>query len=220
MYKQKLNQIKALFNIEVKLEEMSLDNGVKIMVESFEVGFPAFAISEDGAQGALPEGPYILEDGTKFTVDAEGIIKTIGETEAPVEDENLKTDETKTQAKKMIESVVKETQFADEKIDAKKDEIKDDTKDEIKVEFSDEQKTLLSEMINEGIKSYFDELIASQKPQTSETKVETVEKKVEMKEEVKPIKHSPEKKEQINIKQYATGRRMTTKDRVFAKLYK
>ena len=215
MYKNKLNQIKQLLNIDVKLEEMTLENGVKIMAESWEVGFPVFAIAEDGSQVALPEGPYVLEDGTKFVVDAEGIITSFGETETPEDEKVDASKETSpAQAKKMIESIVKETQFSEDK----KIETKDEPKDEIKVNFSDEQKTELSAMITEGIKSYFDELIAETK------KAKTEEKKVEMSEQksdVKPIKHSPEKVEtKKQTFQYATKRRESTKDRVFNKLFK
>ena len=42
-----LNQIKTLLNIEVKLEEMKLENGTIVSAESFEKGKELFIVTDD-----------------------------------------------------------------------------------------------------------------------------------------------------------------------------
>jgi hypothetical protein len=56
-----LNQIKTLLNIEVKFEEMKLENGTVVEAESFEKGKEIF-IKTDDEKVAMPVGEYILED--------------------------------------------------------------------------------------------------------------------------------------------------------------
>jgi hypothetical protein len=73
-----VNQIKALFSVEVQVEdkpvvdiekekmaEAVLKNGVKIMTpEEFEVGAEVFVVGEDGENLLAPDGQHELEDGT------------------------------------------------------------------------------------------------------------------------------------------------------------
>lgn len=85
-YKLKLNQIKQLLSLEVKLETATLADGMVINYEKLEAGFPVFA--EDGVT-PLAEGEYIMEDGTKIEVDMNGVISEVvlselPEVEAPV----------------------------------------------------------------------------------------------------------------------------------------
>lgn len=215
-YKKTLNQIKALLSMEVKLMENKLDNGTMVWAESWEVGFPVFVLSDDGTQIPIPEGEYTLEDGTMFSVDAEGVLLSYGSAEEPVEEEQEM--EAETPAKKVVESTTKETHFnEDEKVEEK-----------VEVLFSDEQKTALSEMIAEGIKSYFEALKETPVMTAEEIKnapvvdltEETELKKEELSEQVKPIKHSPEKEVGKTQKfLYSQKRKKGTKDRVFEKLF-
>ena len=74
--------------------EAKLVDGTIIVSEAEEmaVGAVLSILSEDGEQTLLPEGTYELEDGTKFSVDAEGVVTEIAEVEeeeeeAPAEEE-------------------------------------------------------------------------------------------------------------------------------------
>jgi len=86
-FKLKINQVKVVLGLAVKLEDIPLKDGSIVSVESLEVGYPIFVL-KDGVQAPLPEGDYELEDGTMIKVDATGIIMEITPptTETPVED--------------------------------------------------------------------------------------------------------------------------------------
>ena len=68
-----INQIKTLLNIEVKLEEMKLENGTVITADSFKKDSEVFIVTDD-EKVAMPVGEYILEDGKLLVVSEEGII--------------------------------------------------------------------------------------------------------------------------------------------------
>jgi hypothetical protein len=136
--------------VEVMLEQMKLADGVTVIeAELFEVGQPVFVITED-AQIALPIGEYVLEDERILVVLEEGIIAEIKEQEvkeveeeAPVAEVSPEAEMSAPQAptaKKVIESIVKETQFSaqDEK-DAKIAELEARIAELTKVELSDDQ---------------------------------------------------------------------------------
>lgn len=77
-FKSKLNLIKVILGMEVKMAEAVLEDGVtKVVAEAFEPGMKLFVVSETGEQVPAPEGTHILEDGTKVTVDAEGTISEV-----------------------------------------------------------------------------------------------------------------------------------------------
>ena len=67
--------------------EAKLVDGTIIVSEAEEmaVGAVVNILSEDGEQTLLPEGTYELEDGTKFAVDAEGVVTEVAEAEAEEE---------------------------------------------------------------------------------------------------------------------------------------
>ena len=113
----KINQIKALLGMEVKLETMKLVNGTEIEAEVFEAGAEVFIVSEE-EKVALPVGEYELEGGQVLVVAEEGVISEIKdaaqEEEAPVEEE-VEEQEMEAEVatpKKVVESVSKETHFA------------------------------------------------------------------------------------------------------------
>jgi len=114
----KINQIKTLLGMEVKLETMKLANGTEIEAEVFEAGAEVFIVSEE-EKVALPIGEYELEGGQVLVVAEEGIISEIKdaaqeEEEAPAEEE-VEEQEMEAEVatpKKVVESVSKETHFA------------------------------------------------------------------------------------------------------------
>jgi len=116
-----INQIKTLLGMEVKLETMKLMDGITIFeADTFEMDKEVFIVTEDEQKIPVPIGEYELEDGRILVVEVEGIILEIKEVateeevveEAPEVEEEVEAQATPT-AKKTIESVVKETFFAE-----------------------------------------------------------------------------------------------------------
>lgn len=123
-YKEIVNKICVALNIEVKLEQMKLNDGVTVIeADSFEPNNEVFIITEDEQRIPLPVGEYVVENGMLLVVTQEGVIAEIKEQEAPkeeeapeVEEEEMKKDDKmieKAQVKKTVESMVKETFFSE-----------------------------------------------------------------------------------------------------------
>jgi crotonobetainyl-CoA:carnitine CoA-transferase CaiB-like acyl-CoA transferase len=189
----KIEQIKALLGMEVKLATMKLANGTEIEAEVFEAENEVFIVSEE-EKVALPVGEYELEDGKILVVIEEGIISEIKEKEEEAEEEveaEVKVEEEEEMQaevatpKKVVESVSKETHFA--KIEEMQKEI-----DALKLALEPKEE------------------------------VEEVKEEVELSaEEVAPIKHNPEadaaKKDTFLYSQKAPK---TTKSVIYNKLFK
>ncbi len=187
-----LNQIRTLLNIEVKLEEMKLENGTVVSAETFEKGSEIFIVTDD-EKVAMPVGEYILEDGRLVVVSEEGMIADVREVsdEVPaketedLEDETVETEvpaEVATEVEAIIEAVV---------------EVIAPVIEEVKEEI-------------EMLKKKF-----------SDMDVKEEDKKEEMSAARKPIKHNPEAKAtQKKQMQFAKGQFNTTLDRVLNKLNK
>ena len=71
--------------MEIKLEQMKLDNGTVLVPEAFEAGHEVFIVTED-EKVALPIGEYTLEDGRELVIEEEGIIKEVKSMEEEVEE--------------------------------------------------------------------------------------------------------------------------------------
>ena len=120
---QTLNKVRTLLGIEVKLEQMKLDNGAILEAEVFEVGAEVFVVADE-ERVAVPVGEYVAEDGSTIVVAEEGVIGEIKEAgaeeeapvedEAPVEEEVVEEDLSETATpKKVVESISKETFFSE-----------------------------------------------------------------------------------------------------------
>lgn len=84
MFKEKLNQIKVILGLEVKLASDKLVDGTAVEAEEFAPGFPLFVLAEDGTKSPAPAGEHETESGLKIEVDAEGkIISAETKAEAP-----------------------------------------------------------------------------------------------------------------------------------------
>lgn len=79
-----LNRIHAMLNGNVKLKQMTLDNGTVVEAESFEVGSMIYAIDGDN-QAPLEVGTYTLDDGTTLEVTETGVIGEVATAKAEVE---------------------------------------------------------------------------------------------------------------------------------------
>ena len=76
-----LKQVKTLLGIEVKLEQMKLENGTVLEAEKFEAGNEIFIVTED-ERIALPMGEYELENGMVLVIEEEGLIKEVKSSES------------------------------------------------------------------------------------------------------------------------------------------
>jgi len=121
-YKDKLNQIKALLSLEVKLAQMTLADGITIIeAEEFEPEYSVGIVTPDGIV-PMPVGEYELQDGSMVVVEVEGIIASVGakaeevapETEQAPEEvvaPEMEAEASAPQPKRIVESVSKETFF-------------------------------------------------------------------------------------------------------------
>ena len=125
-YKEIVNKICVALGIEVKLEQMKLNDGVTVIeADSFEPNNEVFIITEDEQRIPMPVGEYVVENGMLVVVTQEGIIAEIKEQEAPEDEEapeeEMKKDDKmkeekmmdKATVKKTVESMVKETFFSE-----------------------------------------------------------------------------------------------------------
>ena len=146
--KETLNKVRTLLGIEVKLEQMKLDNGAILEAEVFEVGAEIFVVADE-ERVAVPVGEYVAEDGSTIVVLEEGVIGEIkeagaeeeapSEEEAPVEEEVVEEDLSETATpKKVVESISKETFFSEiEKLRNEINELKlSKVEEEVSVELS------------------------------------------------------------------------------------
>lgn len=121
--KESINQILRAVGLkaeEIKLEQQMLADGVTtIEAEMFEAGQPVFVVTED-ATVALPIGEYELASGQILVVAEEGIIAEIREASEPEAEAEVEVEQPEMEmgqpeapaAKKVIESIIKETQFS------------------------------------------------------------------------------------------------------------
>jgi len=155
---QILNKVRELLGMEVKLETMKLDDNITIIeAESFEAGNEVVVVTEDEQKIPLPVGSYNLEDGRVLVVAEEGIISEVKEKEEEPEvevevevpateeepmEEEMSTEPTQT-IKKTIESVVKETFFAEmEALKKENEELKAKLEAKVEVELSTEEEVV------------------------------------------------------------------------------
>ena len=193
-FKDKLNQIKVVLGLEIKLEQMTLEDGVTVVeAEAFEPEYSVGIVTTDEAGNSvivpMPVGEYTTQDGKVIVVEQEGIIAMVCDAtteEAMPEQAHPSAEATEPQMaqepqmKKVVETISKETFFSE--IEALKTE-------------------------NENLKLELSKL--------KEVKVELA-----VEEEVKAIQHNPEAKESAKLEfKMASNRARTTQDVVFSKLF-
>jgi hypothetical protein len=127
-----INKIKSLLGMEVKLEQMKLIDGTTVLeADAFEMDNEVFIVTEDEQMIPLPIGEYELENGMILVVAVEGIIAEMKEAVVEEEAPEVEAPEVEVeveaeaapvapQAKKTVESIVKETFFSE--IEALKNE--------------------------------------------------------------------------------------------------
>jgi hypothetical protein len=122
-YKSTKNRVKAVLGFQINLAQMKLEDGVTIIeAEEFAPDFSVGIVTADGVV-PMPIGEYTLEDGKVLVVAVEGIIAEVKDAmpeepaqEAPVEvnvEAEASPQAPAPQAKRVVESVSKETFFAE-----------------------------------------------------------------------------------------------------------
>ena len=199
-YKSTKNRVKAALGFQINLAQMKLEDGITIVeAEAFEPDYSIGIVTTDGIV-PLPVGEYTLEDGKILVVTVEGIIAEIKdampeapEAEAPEAPVNV-TVEADTQApqpKRVVESVSKETFFA---------EI-----EKLKVEFSAQIEEL------KAVKTELESLKAEK--QALEVKLNSQEEGAE------PIVQNPEAEVKVQGFAYGQNHPETILDSVFSKIF-
>ena len=197
-----LNQIKTLLNLEVKLEDMKLENGTVISADSFEKGKEVFIVTDD-EKVAMPVGEYILEDSRLMVVSEEGLIADVRDVADDVP--------------------AKETEEGEEITSDLKEE-EEEPKEEMAYATKEELSSAIEEM-----KTMIDEVKAMMAPKEEDLSEEAanVLKSRTVKEEFSeaaaaPIKHNPEGETVTKKKvEFAKGKFNTTAmERVLNKLNK
>ena len=199
-----LNQIKTLLNLEVKLEDMKLENGTVVTAESFEEGKEVFIVTDD-EKVAMPVGEYILEDSRLLVVTEEGMIADVREVADEVP--------------------AKETEEGEE--------ITSDLEKDGKKESYAEEDEMMRDMMGriQNLEDAIADLKSDKESKMEETEEEmSVEKPLKsrtIKEEfseaaTKPIKHNPEGESVTKTKvEFAKGNfNRTAMDRVLSRLNK
>ena len=115
-----LNKARVLLGIQVKLEQMTLDNGAVLEAEVFEAGAEIFVVADD-ERVAVPVGEYEAE-GKTIVVSEEGVIGEIKEAgaeteeeEAPATEEVVEEEELEAETaspKKIVKSISEEMFFS------------------------------------------------------------------------------------------------------------
>lgn len=135
--------------VEVKLAQMMLEDGVTVIeAEAFEPEYSVGIVQEEGIV-PLPVGEYTLEDGRILVVEVEGIIARIEEVateeQAPEQEQapEMEMSEPESpQAKKIVESIVKESFFSE--MEAMRNEIT-----ELKAQLAQKEESKEVELANQ-----------------------------------------------------------------------
>jgi hypothetical protein len=199
-----LNKVRTLLGLEVKLEQMKLTDGVSVLeADAFEAGNEVFIVTEDEQKIPLPVGEYELEDMRILVVLEEGIIADVREAAEPeveVEEPEVEAGmpaeeemaaEAAPTAKKIIESIVKESHFK-------------------------EMEALQKE--NETLKAELAKLSAQPTEEAKEEEAPVELAAVDA--EPKPILHNPENAQPVELFKLTPKKARTTMDSIFEKLNK
>ena len=191
---QTLNKVRTLLGIEVKLEQMTLDNGAVLEAEVFEAGAEVFVVADE-ERVAVPVGRYQTADQMVIIIEEEGVI-------AEIKDAEAKEEEAPVEEEVAEEEVVEEEELSTETASPKK----------IVKSITEEQ--FFSEI--EKLRNEINEL------KLSNVEVKEVEEvAVELSEEVEAINHTPENataKKELNL--YSQKGKNNTMSRIFNKLNK
>lgn len=143
-----LNRVKAVLGLEVKMEQLKMENGTVLEADKFESGEAVFILTED-EKVALPVGEYELEDNRILKVEEEGIIASLDEQgeEEVVEDETTEeTEEVEFVSKEEFAVALEEIKAMIEDLKAGYEEKMSEEVVEEKTTESEEQEELKAEL--------------------------------------------------------------------------
>jgi len=193
-----LNQVKTLLGVEVKLEQMKLENGTVLEADKFEEGNEIFIVTED-ERVALPVGEYVLEDGQTLVIEEEGIIKEMKSENEEAEEVEVEVEAEEEEKEEMGYATKEELAEVKSMIEEIKAML--EPKEEMSEEVKEEKQELSSDVVNEVVNEIPEEV----KQELSEPAAEPINTNAEIsKTEVK-----------FNI---ASKRKMSTLDRVMNKI--
>ena len=203
-----LNKIKAILDIQVRLEDRKLENGTVITAEAFSQGKEVF-IKSDDEKVKMPIGEYELESGEVLVVKEEGLIDELKEVEMKYDDREMDEHDDRKE-----EADVADWKGMEKRIQNLEDAIADLKKDkESNSEKVEEVDT--EEQLKEEVKEV--EVNAAEEVKEDVSK--------EVKEELSkpaadPIKHSPETGTGERPKgfTFSQNKQKSIKDRIFEKL--
>tara|TARA_R100001163_G_C5046916_1_gene184117 strand:+ start:426 stop:1061 length:636 start_codon:yes stop_codon:yes gene_type:complete len=203
-----LNKIKAILDIQVRLEDRKLENGTVITAEAFSQGKEVF-IKSDDEKVKMPIGEYELESGEVLVVKEEGLIDELKEVEMKYDDREMDEHDDRKE-----EADVADWKGMEKRIQNLEDAIADLKKDkESNSEKVEEVDT--EEQLKEEVKEV--EVNAAEEVKEDVSK--------EVKEELSkpaadPIKHSPETGTGERPKgfTFSQSKQKSIKDRIFEKL--
>ena len=187
-------------SVEVKLEQMTLENGTIFEAEKFEGGNEIFIVTDE-ARIAVPVGDYALEDGRVIVISEEGIIDRIDvkkeeevEVKVPVEEVEVEASEESTKEetpKKVIESQTTEKHFSEKDEEEKMADVGDWEGMEKRIQnLEDAVANLKRDKVEAS--SQIDELKAKNQELSAESAT-------------KPIKHNPENAQKANVSETQRG---------------
>ena len=187
-----LKKVKSILGLEVKMEQLKLENGTVLEADKFEAGQNIFIVTED-EKVPLPVGEYELEDNRILVVEEEGVIASL-------------TEESE------------EEEVVEEEAPAEEEELAYVSKEEFALAI-DEIKAMIEEMKADESKEEMSEEVVEETEEVEET-TEAEELKAELsKPATEPLKHSPEKTaEQKEMVRFAQKRPTSMLDKIFEKL--
>lgn len=155
-----LNQVKTLLGVEVKLEQMKLENGTVLEADKFEAGNEIFIVTED-EKVALPVGEYVLEDGQTLVIEEEGIIKEMKSENEEAEEVEVEVEAKEEEKEEMgyatkeelaeVKSMIEEIKAMLEPKEEMSEEVKQELSSDVVNEIPEEVKQELSEPAAEPI---------------------------------------------------------------------
>lgn len=204
-----LNKIKAILDIQVRLEDRKLENGTVITAEAFSQGKEVF-IKSDDEKVKMPVGEYELESGEVLVVKEEGLIDELKEIELGYGEKEMEEED----GDRKEEADVADWKGMEKRIQNLEDAIADLKKDkEPNSEKVEEVDT--AEQLKKEVKEV--EVNAAEEVKDDVSK--------EVKEELSkpaadPIKHSPETGTGERAKGFifSQNKQQSIKDRIFEKL--
>ena len=185
--KTQINKIKTLLGLEIKLEQMKLENGTILEAEAFEAGAEIFIVNEED-RIAVPMGEYMLEDGKVLIITEDGIIGEIKDAEeapaeeaAPEAEVEVEAEAETSTPKKVVESITKEMFFSEieklrneiaelkaAKVEVKEEvELSAEVKEEVAVELSAEEAQPLKHNPEGAVEKKQTNLFAQKAPKTT-----------------------------------------------------